>query len=263
LASVEKKSLTRYAAVIALAFAAGAELARAAGSTCFLIQPGDTAAYLALRLTGNVSARNEPWFQIVDPATARFIPKAQYNRIHPGWQVCIAEDRAGGELIPARRDVPRPARAVSADLLRQFTAVPGAEIWLGASLLIVALLVWRITDRYSTDRHVLVSMMTHFGRRFIREFERPLLRPGCASRALRSGLRFKPRQRRVEILLAPNDGRRYPNLSDHRKNVEYDVGRVLQTLGDDRFVGEQLSERGGWVVVRCRFKTDAELGGGR
>ena len=105
-------------------------------------------------------------------------------------------------------------------------------------------------------------LMTLFGERFIREFERPLLRPGSDARALESRLRFIPRQRRLDILLAPRNGHTYPNLSDHRTNVEYDVGRVLQRLKDERFVSERLSVQGRWVIVRCRFSSDPELGGG-
>ena len=41
---------------------------------------------------------------------------------------------------------------------------------------------------------------------------------------------------RLDILLAPGAGRRYPNLSDHRSNVEYDVQRVLTLLKDEPFV---------------------------
>ena len=96
-------------------------------------------------------------------------------------------------------------------------------------------------------------LMTLFGERFIREFERPLLLPGSDARALDSRLRFIPRQRRLDILLAPRNGHTYPNLSDHRVNVEYDVGRVLQRLKDKRFVSERLSVKGRWVIVRCRF----------
>ena len=71
----------------------------------------------------------------------------------------------------------------------------------------------------------MLVVMKHFAHRFVREFERPLIQQPT-ERPLRSRLRLSPARARVEILLAPGQGRRYPNLSDHRKNVEYDVVRV-------------------------------------
>jgi hypothetical protein len=97
--------------------------------------------------------------------------------------------------------------------------------------------------------------MTRFGERFVREFEEPLMRPGSGDRALASRLRLRPDRRRLDILLAPRGRRTYPNLSDHRKNVEYDVGRVLQLLKDEPFVVERLSEQGRCVIVQCRFRS--------
>ena len=55
-------------------------------------------------------------------------------------------------------------------------------------------------------------------------------------------------------MLAPGEGRRYPNLSDHRKNVEYDVGRIVRLLADDSFVRDPLYAHAEWVVVPFRFR---------
>ena len=71
---------------------------------------------------------------------------------------------------------------------------------------------------------------------------------------MRSRLRLSPARARLKILLAPGQGRRYPNLSDHRKNVEYDVVRVLGLLADDSFVRDSLYTQAEWVVVPFRFK---------
>ena len=46
-------------------------------------------------------------------------------------------------------------------------------------------------------------------------------------RPVRSALRCNVRRSRFDVLLAPGQGRRYPNLMDHKKNVEYDVARVM------------------------------------
>ena len=103
--------------------------------------------------------------------------------------------------------------------------------------------------------------MRHFVDRFVSEFERPLLRSAADDRAVRSRLRWRLRPGRFDILLAPGDGRRYPNLSDHKQNVEYDVARVLQVLADESFVSGPLSMHAGWVVVPFQFKTDSRRAG--
>jgi hypothetical protein len=102
--------------------------------------------------------------------------------------------------------------------------------------------------------------MEHFALRFLREFERPLIqRP--AEHPVRSQLRLSPARARLEILLAPGQGRRYPNLSDHKKNMEYDVVRILQELADDSFVRDPLYTQAGWVVVPFRFKAGRKHAG--
>jgi hypothetical protein len=58
------------------------------------------------------------------------------------------------------------------------------------------------------------------------------------------------------VLLAPRDGRRYPNLADHRKNVEYDVTRVLQLMKDPPFVQGEMYTQGRWVVVPFQLKAN-------
>jgi hypothetical protein len=96
--------------------------------------------------------------------------------------------------------------------------------------------------------------MQDLGDEFVREFERPLVRQPCHSHPIRSQLRLLPRRGRLEVLLAPNGKRTYPNLSDHRKNLEYDVERVLQLLGDHLSVSGQPFARGPWVVIPFQLK---------
>ena len=96
--------------------------------------------------------------------------------------------------------------------------------------------------------------MRHFADRFVHEFERPLIQQDAAERPIRVQVRSSPFGRRFDILLAPGTGRRYPNLSDHKQNVEYDVIRVLHVLADESFVNGPLCAHAEWVVVPFRFK---------
>jgi hypothetical protein len=78
-----------------------------------------------------------------------------------------------------------------------------------------------------------------------------------------SRLRFSPHRWRVDVLLAPRAGRLYPNLADHRKNVEYDVWRVLRAMNDPPFVQEPMYTQGRWVVVPFQLKANPGQAGGR
>jgi len=103
--------------------------------------------------------------------------------------------------------------------------------------------------------------MRRFGERFVQEFERPLIRPGPGDRPIQSRLRFIPHRARLDVLLAPNAGRRYPNLADHKKNVEYDVVRVAELLGKYPFVAGRVYARGRWVVVPFQLTTEHRQAG--
>ena len=92
--------------------------------------------------------------------------------------------------------------------------------------MVVPWLGWRIVDDYLARRKTASIIVRYFVHRFVDEFERPLVRYDVGERPVRSRLRCGARLRRFDILLAPGEGRRYPNLSDHKKNVEYDVARV-------------------------------------
>jgi hypothetical protein len=252
-------------AAVALIVTARAQPTFADRFTCYLIGPGETAASLALRLTGDAAHRHQPWFQIVDPVASRVIRKAEYSRIFPGWHVCVAEGRITSELRRVQerpQEVASPVQPASADVAPKLALGRFTVIWSGAALLLASLVVWRTAAGYSNGRRTVRTIMTAFGERFVLEFERPLMRRGSNERALESRLRFKLRQRRLDILLAPRGRRRYPNLSDHSMNVEYDVGRVLQRLRDERFVTERLFARGRWVIVRCRMRRGPETRSG-
>jgi hypothetical protein len=126
-------------------------------------------------------------------------------------------------------------------------------VWIGAAM-VVPWFGWRVLDGHLARRRTAAIVMQHYARRFIDEFERPLVRYDAADRPVRSRLRYRAGRRRLDILLAPGDGRSYPNLSDHKQNLEYDVLRITQVLGDDSFVSGALYTQEDWVVVPFRFK---------
>jgi hypothetical protein len=168
-------------------------------------------------------------------------------------------DVPGGTLLPMSAvvlplisGVGGSVQHTAADVLRIVSGLDLTWVWLGGAVLL-PLFTWRALDRYSSRRRTASIVMEHFAHRFLSEFERPLIqRP--AERPVRSQLRLSPGRSRLEILLAPGHGRRYPNLSDHKKNMEYDVARIVRLLADDSFVRGPLYSRAEWVVVPFRFK---------
>ena len=123
-------------------------------------------------------------------------------------------------------------------------------VLLSAALAYAVAVIWSGVDEYLGQRKQMLVAMQRFGEAFVHEFERPLIQYGDTRRPIQSRLRANVHRGTLEILLAPTRGRRYPNLSDHRKNVEYDVARVLQRVRDPSFVGGSLYAQGEWVVVR-------------
>jgi hypothetical protein len=126
---------------------------------------------------------------------------------------------------------------------------------------VLGLIVWRATFARVKRTRATMRVMQGFAERFISEFERPLRQPGSAEPPLQARMRFVQRRRRVDILLAPNGGRSYPNMTDHRRNVTYDVSRVVRLIADTRFTTGDVYARGRWVVVPCRLTTVARQEG--
>jgi hypothetical protein len=112
---------------------------------------------------------------------------------------------------------------------------------------------WTFAARRRDEWRVTAVVMRGFGKRFVNEFERPLFRRHTGDPVIHSRLRVAARRRRLDILVAPSAGRSYPNLADHRNNVEYDVERILAQLGDRQFVHGPLHAEGDWVVIPFRF----------
>ena len=233
---------------------------------CYPIRAGDTAARLAQRLTGNAHNRHQPWFQIVNPTTATFIPKSRYGGIQSGWRVCVATEMLRGGFAQPRYHLvsSAPPALLQTGVTPKQTALDLSVLWWATPLVVVVtglVLAWGVTEKYLGQRRASLAIMRGFGDKFISEFERPLVRRFAADPAVKSRLRFAPARHSLEVLLAPADGRTYPNLFDHRKNVEYDVERVLRVLRDQPFINGSLHAEGPWVVIPFRFETDRQQEG--
>jgi hypothetical protein len=234
--------------------------------TCYAIRRGDSAARLAQRFTGSARNLHQPWFQILNPATATFIPKTDYEIIQSGWQVCVSPERLRSGSSQARYAFfpPRSPVLRQTDITQPRPATDLTVLWWATPLFAVAssLMLARVAMRKVYERRARIAIMDAFGIRFIREFDRPLFRRSAAAPAIRARLRFAPSRRTVEVLLAPADGRTYPNLVDHRRNVEYDVERVQRALRDESFSNGPLYAEGSWVVIPFYVQDNSQQEGG-
>ncbi|HXD18822.1 MAG TPA: hypothetical protein VN654_17535 [Vicinamibacterales bacterium] len=170
----------------------------------------------------------------------------------PGWRACVPSEG------------PRPA-SVTATLAAAAGAIDRIDSAYFSWVFLVLLIALAIhnTDHYVSERRDVVRLLAAFGEAFVREFDRPLVRAAPSDRVIDSRLRFSPHRWRVDVLLAPRAGRLYPNLADHRKNVEYDVWRVLRAMNDPPFVQEPMYMQGRWVVVPFQLKANPGQAGGR
>lgn len=246
-------TMNRRRAVLFVAIiSAASESAAAQRPACSPIRPGESAARAAARITGDARNLHERWFQILDPATNRVIPKSRYDLVHAGWIACSVYER------------PRPV-PVAAALAASSRTLDGLDSTYVSWVLLVLLISLAIhgADDYVSDRRLVRRLLAGFGETFVREFDRPLVRAHPSDRVIDSRLRFSPHRSRVEVLLAPCAGRPYPNLADHRKNVEYDVWRVLRAMNDPPFVQEPMYAQGRWVVVPFQLKANPEQAGSR
>jgi len=222
---------------------------------CASIKPGETASAVARRITGDSRNRQASWFQILNPESSGFVAKGQYDYIRPGWRACVVSEPAGTES-PALVGAPVAVRTPTTfGASVPSVAALGSTVVLLAALVLALSIVWSAVCRYLDARQRVLDEMQRFGETFILEFQRPLIQPDRRERPIQSRLRASPERRQLEILLAPNGRSRYPNLSDHKKNVEYDVTRVLNILRDQPFDCRPLYARGQWVVVpfQCRL----------
>jgi hypothetical protein len=214
------------------------------------------------------------WFQIVNPTTGRWVPKARYDLLFAGWKACIVDQPQQPRVafpqslplsvpaaLPLAAPSPPPATGEAA-VEPAAPAIGRAEVsrslwapvavWCGL-VLCIAVAYWTI-DEHVRRRRLVLGAMRRFAERFVHEFERPLVREHLPDRPIESRVRFKPARSRLDVLLAPHAGRRYPNLTDHRHNVIYDVMRVQHVLRERAFVSSEPYARGRWVVVPFQLK---------
>jgi hypothetical protein len=286
--------VTRSVLLTVLALAGLPKDAFAQSPVCYATRRGESATAAARRVTGEGKNAYQTWFQIMD-RSSRFVPKSQYDRLRAGWRACVvkpairrvppnanhveASEAADGSAAPNRSSVSQvlPAPAPLAGATRRDDAsvqsqAPPPEVsgrlghfdlttlWLCAAM-VAPWFGWRIVDDYLARRKTTAIAVGSFVHRFVDEFERPLVRYDVGERPVKSRLRCRARRGRFDILLAPGEGRRYPNLSDHRKNLEYDVARVMHVLADDLFVSGAPYVRAGWIVVPFRFTADSQQSG--
>jgi hypothetical protein len=288
--------VARYAAPVVVVLLMGPAEGLAQSPVCQPIRRGESATQVARRVTGDGRNAYQAWFQIKNPSS-RAIPKSQYNRIRAGWQACVvkqlrrpasvldADDRleasepsieaAAPTRLAANEVVAAAALPVTGDVathddsgaepdgysfVRMIRSVDFTILLLGAAM-VVPWFGWRILDDYLVRRNTTSLVMRHFAHRFVDEFERPLILCHASERPVRSALRCNVRRGRFDVLLSPGEGRRYPNLLDHKKNVEYDVSRVMEALADDAFVTGPLYMQAGWVVVPFEFTGDRTRSG--
>ena len=240
------------AALVAVAIVITARAASAQQWVCYRFAIGETADAAALRITGYTRHASDAHFQILDPAASRFIAKRRYARVRPHWLACSWSTRGGAVQMVNSAAVTAPLARQQSPIERPIAGVRLDPFWCAIVVLLIAPFGIYRAERYWTQRRAAAAAMMQFGRSVIREFERPLTHLRDPARPLDSRLRIKPHRRRVDVLLAPASGRQYPNLSDHRMNVQYDLERIRAVLRHEPFVVESMRQRGKWVVLSFR-----------
>jgi hypothetical protein len=124
---------------------------------------------------------------------------------------------------------------------------PGA-VPIGAAILSIMLL---LAVAGTLAPRPIPPAVRHAGENFVTVFARPLVDTSSGLPPIQTRLRFLRGTQELEISIAPGPGRRYPNLSDHKKNLEYDVDRVIRVLGNYVLSGPPRTA-GKWVVVTIK-----------
>ena len=257
----------------AVVLAAASVDAIAQSAVCEMVRNGDTVTTVSRRLTGRADSHDQPWFRVFDRSRSRVIPRSGYNSLQPGWQACVPTTRVvrrasatvpRTEPPPARslpHESPGPARSSVPEVTGDRRTLELALLLLGLGAAGAAVVCGlQSVEQVAMKRQALKREMLAFGRAFLNDFERPLLVDGVVDRPVYSRMRCVPRKRRLEILLAPGSGRRYPNLTDHRRNVEYDVSRIAHHLRKHPFVPSAPRAEGEWVVIPFHFQPGPKAG---
>jgi len=238
--------------------------------TCVTIRTDETVASVAQRVTGDARNMQAPWFQIVNPITSRPVPKTRYGLLFAGWNACTTTAETPPEVAiePASPVLATASLAAPPGRLVRPVAppAPAVVLWTSAGIwsslaLGLAFICWLVDDRLA-GRQDTLRAMKHYADRFVTEFERPLRQPHRSQRPIQSRVRFKPGRARFDVMLAPDDGLRYPNLTDHKSNVTYDVVRIQRALSEHAFVSSRPYARGRWVVVPFKFRVGTKEAGG-
>jgi hypothetical protein len=227
---------------------------------CYPLQPGETATAAARRLTGDAWNRRQAWFQIVDTTTLTVRRKADYGHVAPGWLACLPREMVRGSA-EALEVTATPVATQTVSSNAQAEQGPGFDpspIWVVSSFLLIALLAALGARRDFKTARANEGRLKQLGNRFIREFERPLFRVPSPDLPIKSQLRMAPHRGQLKVLIAPNGRRTYPNLSDHRKNLEYDIERILRLLGNELAISGKPYARGPWVVIPFQLKADVK-----
>ena len=105
--------------------------------TCATIHADETVAAVARRLTGDARNVEAPWFQIVNPTTARRVPKTRYTFIFAGWNACVVDRPAPEATSPAIELVAQtPSTLAVSDVLPSRPVSPTAPlvaVWVPAA----------------------------------------------------------------------------------------------------------------------------------
>jgi hypothetical protein len=269
----------RQATLVLLLLVAAPALLEAQQFVCSPIHRGDTASRLARRLTGNSAAAYSLAFQIRDPSRQLFVPKSHYVRLSTRWEACVETGRAPADVAvaaltpaavapvaPAITSTPLPSAPARPAVALVVPATSGGskdDVVLAATIASMALFMWLMyaaVDFRMT--RPMPAVMQRAGEQFVAAFARPLIDPCSGVPPIQARLRFVRRAQRLEISIAPGAGRRYPNLVDHQRNVEYDVDRVMRILGQGFVVSGRLRAAGKWVVVPIR-QADTERTGAK
>ena len=235
--------------------------------TCVTIGTDETVASVAQRVTGDARNMHASWFQILNPITRRPVPKTRYGFVFAGWNACATVDDPLPQVTvePIALQLSSPVTAGAPPSRFHASTLATAVVWApavawSAVVMALALTCW-LTDEYLARRRDTLQSMKQYAERFVDEFERPLRQPHLSHRPIQSRVRFKPGRARFDVLLAPEGDLRYPNLTDHRSNVMYDVVRIQRALTEHAYVSSRPYARGRWVVVPFRFRVQTREAG--
>jgi hypothetical protein len=235
---------------------------------CRPIAAGDTASSLARRLTGKAAAAYGDAFQVRDPARQMFVPKSQYQRLQSDWQACVARGPVANTPVayapvvevtawatvrdkPMIAPTPQPLDRAPVMLAGTARTLSGGSdaVTIGAAAVLSIMLLAAVAG--SLAPWPIPPAVRRAGENFVAVFARPLADTSSGVPPIQTRLRFRRRKQQLEISIAPGPGHRYPNLADHKQNLEYDVDRVISVLGN-YVLSKPPRAAGKWVVVTIR-----------